>query len=112
MKKHSNIIFEIRCHTDYRDSDIRNQVRSMMLAVSFKYYFEINGIDSSRIKAKGMGEYDPFIIGKCFHSKYHQFEIGDTLNEKYIKKLKSKENQETARYINRRNEIVIVEIRD
>ncbi len=112
LKKHSNIVFEIRCHTDYRDTDIHNQALTQRLAKNFKYYFIAQGIDSTRVKAKGMGESEPFIIDMCFHIKYPQFEIGDTLNKSLIMSLNDRKERETAHALNRRNEIVIMGIQE
>ena len=103
LKTHGNFSIELRSHTDFRDADSNNYVLSLKLATMYSHYLLSKGIESHRVKPIGIGESEPFIIDKCFREKYPQFEIGDTLNVRYIKNLENKEDRETAHTINRRN---------
>jgi hypothetical protein len=110
LKNHPDFQIELRSHTDYRDSDSNNYTLSQRNAREYCDYLISKGIATKRVIPVGMGESEPFIIDNCFHSKYPQFEIGDTLNESLIMSLNDRKERETAHAINRRNEIVIVGI--
>ena len=110
LETHTKIKVELRSHTDFRDSDSNNYALCQRRAKQYCDYIVTMGIESKRITPIAMGESEPFIIGKCFHVKHPQFEIGDTLNEKFISSLDNRKDKEAAHAINRRNEIVIVGI--
>ncbi len=108
LKTHPDFQIELRSHTDFRDSDSNNYALTQRNAREYCDYLISKGIASKRVIPIGMGESEPFIIDRCYHSKYPQFEIGDTLNKSLIMSLNDKKDRETAHAINRRNEIVIV----
>jgi len=108
LKTHPDFQIELRSHTDYRDSDSNNYALTQRNAKQYYDYLISKGIESERVTPIGMGESEPFIIDMCFHSKYPQFGIGDTLNRRFILNLKDKKDREAAHTINRRNEVVIV----
>lgn len=63
LLQNPNIDIELGSHTDSRGSDSYNQILSQRRAESAVAYIIGNGIDQSRIKAKGYGESVP--VNKC-----------------------------------------------
>lgn len=59
MKKHPNLILEIRSHTDSKGSNDFNLNLSQRRAEVIKRYLEQNGIPKNRLIAKGYGESAP-----------------------------------------------------
>ena len=57
MQKNPTIIVELGSHTDCRGSDTYNENLAQKRASSARYFLIDLGIDPSRIKAKGYGEY-------------------------------------------------------
>ena len=100
--KNQNLRIEVGCHTDCRDLDEKNLIRSTKWARDIKYRLEDAGIDSSRIETKGYGESDPIIITEEIHQQYPFFLLGEKLTETYIDSLKDKNVREIAHRLNRR----------
>ncbi len=98
MTENPNIIIQLRSHTDHRSSTAYNQDLSQKRAQScVDYLVKEKGIHPDRIKALGMGENEP-MKG-----------VGDViLTEKYIKSLKTKEEQEVALQRNRRTDFKVI----
>ncbi|KAF2511956.1 OmpA family protein [Flavobacterium foetidum] len=63
LKEYSTIKLDIRSHTDSRSSAASNQILSDKRAQSTKDWLVKNGIDSSRLTAKGYGETQ--LVNKC-----------------------------------------------
>lgn len=59
MKKNPTIIVELGSHTDSRGSDEYNESLSQKRANAARYFLVDQGIDPTRIKAKGYGESQP-----------------------------------------------------
>lgn len=93
LKKHKNLVVEIGCHTDSRGDDKKNILLSVHRV---KYVFNCLiyecKIDSIQLKYKGYGETKPIIP------------------EKIIKAAKSKEEKEKLYQLNRRTELIVLEV--
>ena len=101
-------MIELRSHTDYRDSDERNNRLSQKRADTCVSYLISKGIVADRLVARGMGETEPFTIPENY--KFYgagQFEAGTTLTESYIKSL-DPEKFEVANQINRRTDFKVL----
>jgi len=109
LKKHQELVVEIRSHTDFRCTDSLNLILAQRRANKYRDFLLKKSINPNRITAIGIGEAEPFIIDDCTKDLYlNPFEPGDTLSEKFIKGLKRSKDRETAHKINRRSEIVII----
>ncbi len=98
MMDNPNIVVELRSHTDFRGSRSYNQKLSQKRAQSaVDYLVKEKGIPADRIVAKGMGEDEPLTLPD-----------GTVLDEKYIKSLKTKEEQEAAHQLNRRTDFKVI----
>lgn len=108
LNNNPNITIGMRSHTDYRDSEEKNQVLSQKRADTCVSYLISKGIDARRLTAQGMGESEPFVIPKNYigYGKEH-FTVGTQLTERYIKSL-SPEKQEIANQINRRTDFKVL----
>lgn len=111
LKKNDELIIEIGTHTDYRDTHERNLVISNNKALEIRRLLIEGGVDSSRLFHKGYGEDLPRVVDNRLHKQYTFLKKGKTLDEEYIRKLKSKNEIEIAHSINRRTEIKIIEIK-
>ncbi|MDX5324746.1 MAG: OmpA family protein [Bacteroidota bacterium] len=108
LNNNPNITIELRSHTDYRDTDERNDKLSQKRADTCVQYLIYKGIDSDRLVAKGMGEHEPFTIPENYTGYGSKsFKAGTTLTERYIKTLPSSE-QEVANQINRRTDFKVL----
>lgn len=110
LVKNKELVVELRSHTDFRDTDENNLKLSYRWAVEYcNTIIKIGELDSNRITAIGMGESEPFVVDYCTKNKYPDlFEVGETLNRKYIMNMNVIRDKEIAHSINRRNEIVII----
>jgi len=98
LVENPTIVIQLRSHTDFRGSAPYNQKLSQRRAQEcVDYLVKEKGIDAARIVAKGMGEAEP-IKGAD----------GIILDEPFIKKLKSKEEQEVAHQRNRRTDFKVL----
>ncbi len=102
LNKNQNLRIEVGCHTDCRDLDEKNLIRSTKWALDIKYRLVTAGIDSSRIETNGYGESDPIIITEEIHQQYPFFKLGEILTDPHIYSLKDKNVQEIAHRLNRR----------
>jgi peptidoglycan-associated lipoprotein len=108
LNNNPRIVIELRSHTDYRDSERRNQVLSQKRADTCVRYLISKDIDSARLVSKGMGESDPFKIPENYEGYgAGQFEQGQVLTERFIKSL-APETQEVANQINRRTDFKVL----
>lgn len=108
LQVNKNITIELGSHTDYRDSDARNDILSQKRAQSVCDYLVIRGIDPLRLKAKGYGERVPRTLRKDIVYKGFTFKNGTKLTEEYIKALPSEELQDYANQLNRRTEFKVL----
>ena len=108
LQVNPNITIELGSHTDYRDSDARNDILSQKRAQSVCDYLVIRGIDPMRLTAKGYGERVPRTLKKDFTYKGYTFKSGTKLTEQYINGLASDELKEYAHQLNRRTEFKVL----
>lgn len=98
MTENPTLVIELRSHTDHRGSTSSNQRLSQKRAQScVDYLVKEKGVHPDRIKAKGMGENEP-IKGAG----------GVILTQKYIDKLKTKEEKDVALQRNRRTDFKVI----
>ncbi len=101
---------ELRANTDYRGSDAANMVLSQGRANAVVEYLVENGIDKSRLVAKGMGETTPFTVDAVTASTYPFLKKDDVLTESFITSLSSTDEQEICNELNRRTEFKVLSI--
>lgn len=108
LKDNPNIVIELRSHTDYRDTDQKNQTLSQKRADTCVKYIISKGIASDRLVPVGRGEAEPFTIPENYKGfGVGQFNPGTRLTETYIKK-QSGDKQEIANQINRRTDFKVL----
>lgn len=108
LQLNPNITVELGSHTDFRDTDARNDILSQKRAQSVCDYLVIRGIDPLRLTAKGYGERKPRTLNKDFTFNGYTFKAGTVLTEDFIVSLDSKELQEYAHQLNRRTEFKVI----
>ena len=87
----------LRSHTDFRGNDAYNLKLSQRRAQTCVDFLISKGIPKERMNAQGMGEKEPATTADNI-----------LLTEAYIKKLKTKQEQEAAHQANRRTDFKIV----
>jgi len=108
LQRNPTITIGLRSHTDYRDSDAKNQALSQSRAQSCVDYLIEKGIPADRLTAVGMGEGEPFTIPNGYTGYgADKFKEGDKLTESFIKRLGS-DDQEIANQINRRTDFKVL----
>lgn len=108
MENNPTIVIELRSHTDYRDSDAKNDALSQKRADTCVEYIVSKGVARDRMVARGMGEREPFVIPQNYEGYgASQFEGGEQLTEAWIKR-QSPEKQEIANQINRRTDFKVL----
>ncbi len=108
LQRNPNITIGLRSHTDYRDTDAKNQVLSQARAQSCVDYLIEKGIPADRLTAVGMGEGEPFTIPNGYAGYgADKFKEGDKLTESFIKRLGG-DDQEVANQINRRTDFKVL----
>jgi len=109
LERNPNIVIELRSHTDFRDTDDKNQVLSQKRAESCVQYLIDKGIDKERLVAVGMGESEPFTIPENYKGfGAGEFSVGTELTEPFIKKQSSNAKKEIAHQINRRTDMKVL----
>jgi peptidoglycan-associated lipoprotein len=114
MQDNPTIVIELASHTDFRDSDEKNDVLSQKRANEVVDYLITKGIEAGRMQAKGYGERKPRVLKDGYRfaqgSKYAgvYFPAGTVLTEEYIKSLRNKKKEEAAHQLNRRTEFRIL----
>ncbi|MCC8037737.1 MAG: OmpA family protein [Bacteroidales bacterium] len=109
MRDNPNITIEMASHTDRWGDDAYNLALSHRRAKSVIDYLISVGIAEDRLQYQGYGESRPKTITKKLAREHPQFQEGDVLNEEYVEKLSS-EDQEVADQINRRTEFQVLSI--
>jgi peptidoglycan-associated lipoprotein len=108
LQRNPTITIGLRSHTDYRDTDAKNQVLSQARAQSCVDYLIEKGIPADRLTAVGMGEGEPFTIPDSYAGYgADKFKEGDKLTESFIKRLGG-DDQEVANQINRRTDFKVL----
>ena len=103
-----NITIELGSHTDFRDTDARNDILSQKRAQSVCDYLVIRGIDPYRLTAKGYGERVPRTLMKDITYERYTFKSGTQLTESYINALPTEQLKEYAHQLNRRTEFKVI----
>ena len=104
LKENPNVVIQLRSHTDNRAGEDFNLKLSQERAQICVDYMASKGIDKKRLKAKGMGESDPFVMDV----KNGKLKRNDVLNEEYINELKRKKDVEKAHQYNRRTDFKVL----
>ena len=104
LKDNLDVVIELKSHTDYIGTDSQNMSLSQKRANVCVAYLVSQGIESSQLIAKGMGETEPFVI----EEKDGRFDIGDVLTKSYIKKIRFKKNKAKANQYNRRTSFKVL----
>jgi peptidoglycan-associated lipoprotein len=108
LVRNPTITIGLRSHTDYRDTDAKNEKLSLARAQSCVDYLIEKGIATDRLTAVGMGEKEPFKIPSDYKGYgADKFKSGDQLTEGFIKRLASAD-QEIANQINRRTDFKVL----
>lgn len=108
LMRNPTITIELRSHTDYRDTEEKNQVLSQKRAQSCVNYLIEKGVPSDRLTAVGMGESEPFVITEKYNGLGSDlFEAGNVLSESFIRRQSSKA-QEIANQVNRRTDFKVI----
>jgi peptidoglycan-associated lipoprotein len=111
MTKNPTLVVELRSHTDYRDTDEKNEILSQNRAQTCVDFLISKGIDPERIVAKGYGEYRPRKFTapytQLYLGKKYSYTAGTELTESYITSM-PKGDQEAANALNRRTEFIIL----
>lgn len=107
LQENPSISIELSSHCDYRGSEAYNERLSQHRAESVVKYLISHGISEKRVLAKGYGKKRPKVITKKFAEMYPFLHAGDTLTEKFIKRL-SKSQQDTCNALNRRTEFSVL----
>lgn len=107
LADNANVSIELSSHCDYRGNELYNRRLSQHRAESVVGYLVSHGVDSARLKAVGYGKLRPKVVTKRLAETYKFLHEGDTLTEKYIKKLKPGQ-QDTCNALNRRTEFRVL----
>lgn len=112
MVKNPTLVVELRSHTDFRDTEEKNEILSQNRAQTcVDFLVNERGIAADRIVAKGYGEYSPRKIEKDMYTTHNGkqffFPKGTVLTEEYILSL-PKPEQEAAHALNRRTEFIVL----
>lgn len=107
LNDNPNITIEIGAHTDYVGTEEANIKLSEERAQSVVNYLTAKGIDKERLTAKGYGKSVPVVPDKELATKYRFLRYKVPLDEAFIAKLNS-EQQEIANQINRRTEFKVL----
>jgi len=108
LQLNPHITIELGSHTDFRDTDARNDILSQKRAQSVCDYLVVRGIDPLRLTAKGYGERVPRTLKKDFVYNGFTFKNGTRLTENYINALSTEELKEYAHQLNRRTEFKVI----
>jgi len=108
LNENPNITIELSAHTDFRDTEQKNQVLSQGRAKTAVDYLISKGIAVDRLTAKGYGENKPATVDTASAERYEFLQPGDVLTETFIKNLSTVEEQEVAHQMNRRTEFKVL----
>ena len=108
LQRNPTITIGLRSHTDYRDTDEKNQVLSQKRAQSCVDYLIEKGIPADRLTAVGMGESEPFEIPQNYAGLGADlFDAGSVLTESFIRR-QGADAQEVANQVNRRTDFKVL----
>ncbi len=110
LQRNPTITIGLRSHTDYRDTDEKNQTLSQKRAQSCVDYLIEKGIPAERLTAVGMGESEPFEIPQNYAGLGADlFDAGSVLTESFIRR-QGADAQEVANQVNRRTDFKVLVI--
>jgi peptidoglycan-associated lipoprotein len=107
LNDNPNVTIEIGAHTDYVGTEEANITLSEQRAQAVVDYLTAKGIEKERLTAKGYGKSVPVVPDKELATKYRFLRYKVPLDEAFISKLNS-EQQEIANQINRRTEFKVL----
>ena len=108
LEDNPHLRIQLRAHTDFRGRHEYNMELSQARAQSCVDYLIKNGIDSTRLVAKGFGKTDPRMVTKQLAKQHNFLKDGDRLTEEFINALKTNEQKEIAHQLNRRTEFSVI----
>ena len=108
LQDNPNVTIELISHTDSRDTEEFNLDLSQKRAQSVVDYLIKKGIKADRLSAKGYGEARPKVVDEKLIKEYAFLKENDILDESYINKLQTDQQQEIAHQINRRTEFQVL----
>jgi len=107
LNDNPNITIELSAHTDMKGNDEFNQELSQKRAQSCCDFLIKHGIEKERLTPVGYGKTKPVVADKALNKKYPFIPVDQVLNEAFILKLKS-DQQEICNQINRRTEFKVL----
>ena len=95
LKRYPDTNIEIIGHTDSKGTDAHNMTLSQRRATSVAGYLQRNGITSSRVKTRGMGESDPIASNETEEGRAsnRRVEFVITANQKMVEDAKREAGQ-------------------
>lgn len=107
LNDNPNITIELSAHTDMKGNEEFNQELSQKRAQACCDYLIKKGIEKERLTPVGYGKSKPVIADKALNKQYPFIPVDQALDEEFILKLKS-DQQEICNQINRRTEFKVV----
>lgn len=107
LNDNPNITIELSAHTDMKGNEEFNQELSQKRAQACCDYLIKNGIEKERLTPVGYGKSKPVIADKALNKQYPFIPVDQALDEEFILKLKS-DQQEICNQINRRTEFKVI----
>ena len=107
LNDNPNITIELSAHTDMKGNEEFNQELSQKRAQACCDYLIKKGIEKERLTPVGYGKSKPVIADKALNKQYPFIPVDQALDEEFILKLKS-DQQEICNQINRRTEFKVI----
>jgi peptidoglycan-associated lipoprotein len=107
LNDNPNITIELSAHTDMKGNEEFNQELSQKRAQACCDYLIKKGIEKERLTPVGYGKSKPVVADKALNKKYPFIPVDQALDEEFILKLKS-DQQEICNQINRRTEFKVI----
>ena len=107
LNDNPNITIELSAHTDMKGNEEFNQELSQKRAQACCDYLIKKGIEKERLTPVGYGKSKPVVADKALNKQYPFIPVDQVLDEEFILKLKS-DQQEICNQINRRTEFKVI----
>ena len=107
LNDNPNITIELSAHTDMKGNEEFNQELSQKRAQACCDYLIKKGIEKERLTPVGYGKSKPVVADKALNKQYPFIPVDQALDEEFILKLKS-DQQEICNQINRRTEFKVI----
>ena len=107
LNENPNITIELSAHTDMKGNEEFNQELSQKRAQACCDYLIKKGIEKERLTPVGYGKSKPVVADKALNKQYPFIPVDQALDEEFILKLKS-DQQEICNQINRRTEFKVI----